>query len=55
MMLDSYGIQGMVLHYAAVLLFFGTAILVFCYLWFNKKLDMDESPKIQMMQDETNE
>ncbi|KAF3362594.1 hypothetical protein PHSC3_000833 [Chlamydiales bacterium STE3] len=54
MNLDSYGIQGMALHYATVLLFFGTALLIFFYLWWKNRLDMDESPKLQMFRDEDN-
>lgn len=52
MSLDSFGIYGMVLHYATVFFFVGTALLAFLYFWKNKSLDMDESPKFQMLQDE---
>jgi cbb3-type cytochrome oxidase subunit 3 len=50
--LDGFGISGMVLHYATVMLFVGTAALVFFYLWKNNRLDMDEAPKYQMLNDE---
>jgi hypothetical protein len=30
----------------------GSAFLIFLYLWKNKRLDIDEEPKFQMMQEE---
>lgn len=50
--LDGGGECGSLVHYAFVLAFVGGAFLVFLYLWKKDKLDMDEEPKIKMMQDE---
>lgn len=50
--LDGFGIYGMAMDYAVIFFFTGTALLLFIYLWKNQKLDMDEAPKLQMMQNE---
>jgi hypothetical protein len=50
--LDSFGISGMAIAYALIIFFTGTALMVFIYLWRKNRLDMDESPKIQMLHDE---
>ncbi len=49
---DSYGVYGNYLHFALVICLVGSAFLIFIYLWTKGRLDMDEEPKIQMMQDE---
>jgi hypothetical protein len=49
---DVTGVYGSLLHYVLVILFVGTAFLVFVYLWWNGKLGMDEGPKYRMMQDD---
>ena len=46
------GIQGNFLHYGMVLFLVGSAFLVFLCLWKNRRLDIDEEPKFQMMQEE---
>lgn len=48
--LDPSGIYGMLLHYAMTVVLVGGAIVIFIQLWRKGRLDMDESPKIQMMQ-----
>lgn len=53
--LDGAGVYGAVFHYAFVIAFVGNAFLVFIYLWRKKRLDMDEEPKYQMMDDQKNE
>jgi hypothetical protein len=50
--IDGAGIYGSILHYALVIAFVGSAFLIFLYLWGKERLDMDEKPKFQMMQDE---
>lgn len=50
--IDSMGVYGSVFHYAFVIAFVGGAFLIFIYLWRKKRLDMDEEPKFQMMNDE---
>ena len=50
--LDGGGVCGNFVHYALILAFVGSAFLVFLYLWKKGKLDMDEEPKIRMMNDE---
>lgn len=49
--IDGLGIYGKFLHYGIVIALVGSAFLIFIYLWRKKRLDMDESPKFQMMQD----
>lgn len=50
--LDGFGIHGMALDYSVVFFFTGAAFCLFIYFWLNNRLDMDEEPKMQMMQDE---
>ena len=49
---DGAGIYGSLVHYGCVVAFVGSAFLLFLYCWWNGKLNMDEGPKFQMMQDE---
>lgn len=49
---DPFGIFGAALHYALVIAFVGSAMVLFLYLWKRGRLDMDEEPKYQMMNDE---
>jgi hypothetical protein len=49
-MIDGTGIHGLILHYALLFAFFGSAFFVWLYLWSQKKLDMDEEPKLRMME-----
>lgn len=51
---DSSGICGGIFHYSLILAFMGSALLSFVYFWSKGRLDMDEAPKIQMMNDEEN-
>ncbi len=53
--LDVTGDCGSLVHYGFVIAFVGSAFLIFLYLWRKGKLDMDEEPKIRMMQDESEE
>jgi hypothetical protein len=53
--IDSMGIYGHIFHYSFVIAFAGGAFLIFISLWRKKRLDMDESPKYQMLQDEEGE
>lgn len=50
--IDAMGIYGNIFHYALVISLVGSAFLVFFYLWRKNRLNMDEEPKFQMMQDE---
>lgn len=49
--LDGMGVMGSYYHYSMVIAFVGSAFLVFLCLWRKKRLDMDEGPKYQMMED----
>lgn len=49
--IDSMGVYGSIFHYALVIAFVGSAFLIFFTLWRKKRLDMDEEPKYQMMQE----
>lgn len=51
-MIDGIGVYGFVLHYALLFAFFGSAVIVFVYLWKKKRLDMDEMPKYILFKDE---
>ncbi len=46
---DSGGFYGAYLHYALIIMLVGNAFIVFMYLWYKGRLDMDEEPKLQMM------
>lgn len=50
--IDGFGLYGKFLHYGTVIFLVGSAFLIFLYLWRNKRLDIDEEPKFQMMQEE---
>ncbi|MFI0435135.1 MAG: hypothetical protein ACH350_05345 [Parachlamydiaceae bacterium] len=50
--IDGMGIYGNFLSYGLVISFVGGAFLIFLNLWKNKRLDIDEEPKFQMMQEE---
>jgi len=43
---------GFVLHYSLLFALFGSALLVFIYLWKTKRLDMDEEAKFTVFKDE---
>ncbi|MCC5832214.1 MAG: hypothetical protein JJU12_04135 [Chlamydiales bacterium] len=51
-MTDGEGLYGFILHYALLFAFFGSAFIVFLYLWKKKRLDMDEEPKYFLFNDE---
>jgi len=48
---DGIGVYGNFLHYALVISLVGSAFLIFLYLWRKERLDMDEGPKFQMMEE----
>lgn len=52
MSFDGLGVTGTNFHYGMVFLLVGSAFFVFVYLWKKKRLDMDEEPKFQMMEEE---
>lgn len=49
---DCLGVYGNYLHYGAVIVLVGSAFFIFLHLWKTKRLDMDEEPKFQMMENE---
>lgn len=49
MAIDSAGVYGAYLHYGLTILMVGSAMIVFAYLWYKDRLDMDEEPKLNMM------
>jgi hypothetical protein len=49
--LDGIGIYGTVMHYALIIAYSCSTLLAFTYFWKKKRLDMDEGPKWQMMED----
>ncbi|MDR3625097.1 MAG: hypothetical protein P4L16_08185 [Chlamydiales bacterium] len=50
--MDSSGIIGQIFHYALVFAIMGMALFFLIYLWKKDRLDMDESPKYQMLKKE---
>ena len=52
---DGFGIYGNMLHYGIVLGLVGSALLIFSVLWKKGRLDMDEEPKLRMMQQDEEE
>lgn len=50
--LDGSGEVGTLVHYAFIIAFAGSAVFAFLYFWSKKRLDMDEEPKMRMMQDD---
>lgn len=50
--LDGIGIHGAVFHWAMVMAFMGSAILGLIYFWRKGRLDCDESPKFEMIQND---
>jgi hypothetical protein len=48
---DSAGVYGAYLHYGLTILMVGSAFIIFLYLWHKDRLNMDEEPKMQMMDD----
>jgi nitrogen fixation-related uncharacterized protein len=53
--LDGVGLYGELLHFIIALVSFGTAVLIFIYLWRKGRLDMDEGPAERMLHDEPEE
>lgn len=52
---DGSGIYGGIFHYGMIMALMGSALLAFIYFWSKKRLDFDEEPKMQMMQDDGKE
>ncbi len=50
--LDGGGVHGYVAFYTMVLFLFGSAVILFSYFYYNKQLDMDEEPKLEMLREE---
>lgn len=50
--IDIGGVYGGMLHYGMTFAFVGSALVTFFYLWRKGRLDMDEEPKMQMMQED---
>jgi hypothetical protein len=48
-MIDDSGLYGSLLHYGFIIALVGSAFLLFLYFWQKGRLDMDEEPKWQMM------
>jgi hypothetical protein len=52
--IDGFGVYGNYVHFSFVVLFVGSAFLIFLYLWNKGRLDMDEEAKFQMMESNSN-
>jgi hypothetical protein len=53
--LDSSGFFGQLLHYLALFFMMGLTLVIFLYLWKEKRLDMDEAAKYQMLKGDEDE
>ena len=53
--IDGMGIVGNFYHYSMVMAFVGSAFLIFLCLWRKKRLDIDEEPKYQMLEEDVNQ
>lgn len=51
-MTDAIGVYGGILTYGMIIASFGSAVLIFIYLWKKGRLDCDESPKYQLFEEE---
>ncbi|CRX37518.1 hypothetical protein [Estrella lausannensis] len=49
--LDGAGFLGSMAIFSIMLLFFGTALLLFICLWWKGRLDMDDEPARRMLDD----
>lgn len=54
MMLDIFGSQGLILDYAMIVFFSGSALILFLYFFLTGRHDFDEEPKYQMLKDDEN-
>jgi hypothetical protein len=48
---DSFGNSGLIMDYAMIIAFSGSAAILFCYFWKKGRLDFDEGPKHQMLEE----
>ena len=53
--LDGVGLYGSLLHLVIAATFFGTAALIFFYLWRKGLLDMDQSPADKMLENDADD
>jgi len=49
---EGAGFYGRLANTVTAVAFTGSAVLLFIYLWYRGRLDMDEKPKWQMMESE---
>ncbi len=50
--IDAWGFSGLVFDYAFVFFMTISALFMFLYFWWNRKLDFDEGPKYQMLRED---
>jgi cbb3-type cytochrome oxidase subunit 3 len=50
--LDSTGFFGQMLHYLMLFFMMGLTVIFFIYFWKQKRLDMDEKAKYQMLKED---
>lgn len=53
MELDGGGVYGSLLYYSLTIAYVGSAFLIFIYLYRKNRLDMDETAKEEMMEEES--
>lgn len=52
MIRDSFGLMGLIVDYAMIFFFTGSAALLFFYLWRKGKLNFEETPKYEIFDEE---
>lgn len=50
--LDGAGVYGGLVHLTIAAVFFGSAVLIFIYLWRKGRLDMDQGPANKMLEED---
>lgn len=53
--IDGWGFTGLLVDYALIIFFSLGSMIIFLYCWWNQKLDFDEGPKYQMLDEDFHE
>lgn len=49
---DAWGSAGLIVDYAVIVMFSLGALIVFLFCWWKQKLNFDEAPKYQMLEED---
>lgn len=50
---DGWGVMGLALDYAIIFIFSGSAAVLFLYFWKKGRLNFEEDPKYQMLDEDS--